>query len=451
MIILAPNLSIRNIQTRPTRDSIAKVRTNTSENFDLTVKIRSVGNHRHTLQLDSQLNEDNTLKITFHAENDEKQLYEITFRIQPSRRLKSRGWKPLKVEGGQGFSAYRIYTIHPDGLIEDSVIIYQKPDTANFLSHILDDTPLGAITLPGTHESCSLYGYPISQCQQPATTIEQQLLDGIRFLDVRLRVVGDELLMYHGPRSQRSSMSKLLEVIHKFLEEHPSEFIILSIKQETPPWHPKFSFTLYQSFKPFLNKWFLEERIPKIGEVRGKGLLLTRINKFDKGHEEEQIRNGQWKEGFGIHPFIWPDSRKEGFDWDCAGTKFRTQDWYRVHTFLEIPEKFDTITNHLLPAVRQPTSSIISDPTFTLSFLSASYFPLSLPTIIAKGFGFPSWGLGIEGINSRMMKWLLDKYLKGEKVNACLLIDFYRQYGGNDIDNGLAELLIQMNFTGNNA
>lgn len=35
---------------------------------------------------------------------------------------------------------------------------------------------------------------PISQCQQPSTPIERQLLDGVRFLDVRLRVVGDELL-----------------------------------------------------------------------------------------------------------------------------------------------------------------------------------------------------------------------------------------------------------------
>jgi 1-phosphatidylinositol phosphodiesterase len=35
---------------------------------------------------------------------------------------------------------------------------------------------------------------PISQCQQPSTPIAQQLLDGIRYLDVRLRVVGDELL-----------------------------------------------------------------------------------------------------------------------------------------------------------------------------------------------------------------------------------------------------------------
>ena len=35
---------------------------------------------------------------------------------------------------------------------------------------------------------------PISQCQEIATPIARQLLDGVRYLDVRLRVVKDELL-----------------------------------------------------------------------------------------------------------------------------------------------------------------------------------------------------------------------------------------------------------------
>lgn len=35
---------------------------------------------------------------------------------------------------------------------------------------------------------------PWAQCQQPATTITQQLKDGVRFLDLRMRVVDGELL-----------------------------------------------------------------------------------------------------------------------------------------------------------------------------------------------------------------------------------------------------------------
>ncbi|WWC66582.1 uncharacterized protein I206_100485 [Kwoniella pini CBS 10737] len=373
-----------------------------------------------------------SINLHFHSRYNEKQSYRILLPVLASRSSRQRGWKQLHIEGSGGYSAYRLYTTQSDGSNRDSIIILERPDTANFLSRIPDVTPLGEITLPGTHESCAMYGYPISQCQQPATPIEQQLLDGIRFLDVRLRVVGEELLMYHGPRPQRSTLSILLQVLHNFLETHPTETLILSIKQETPPWHPDFSTILYKAFQPFLDKWFLEERIPTLGEVRGKGLLLTRFDKDKDGDES-------WQKGMGIHPYTWPDSRKEGFEWNCEGTAFRIQDWYRVHTFLEIPEKFDAITTHLIPTLE----ILPRQRTFTLSYLSASYFPLSLPTIIAKGFGWPSWGLGVEGINSRMFGWLLERLLKGEKVRACFAIDFYGQCAGNA---GLAELLVQMNF-----
>ena len=126
--------------------------------------------------------------------------------------------------------------------------------------------------------------------------------------------------VYHGPRPQRSNLTNLLSVLHTFLSNHPTEFIILSIKEESPPVHPMFSAIVYKAFQPFLERyWFLEERIPTLGEVRGKGMLLTR---FENGDQE-----GEWKEGMGIHPTTWPDSRKEGFEWWCAKTKFRTQDW----------------------------------------------------------------------------------------------------------------------------
>jgi len=124
--------------------------------------------------------------------------------------------------------------------------------------------------------------------------------------------------VYHGPRSQRSNLIDLLSVIHEFLPSHPSETLILSIKEESPPFHPHFSSLLYTAFLPHLKHWFLEERIPTLGEVRGKGMLLTR---FDREGEKD------WIEGMGIHPYTWPDSKKEGFEWWCDTTRVRTQDW----------------------------------------------------------------------------------------------------------------------------
>ncbi|OCF38558.1 hypothetical protein I317_07668 [Kwoniella heveanensis CBS 569] len=393
----------------------------------------------------------------------------VEFTLGVGKKLGRVGWERLEVYEGGGsetdrrgktgrsaaFSAYRL--IDPKvGLSEDdhhsrqTILIFAQQDTANFLSRLPDGTPLGGLTLPGTHESCALYGYPISQCQQPSTPILQQLRDGIRFLDVRLRVVGGELLMYHGPRPQRSTLTILLSAIHDFLSTHPGETLILCIKQETPPWHPHFSSLLYKAFKPFLDRWFLEERIPTLGEVRGKGILLSR---FDRSADAEK-GDWEWEEGMGIHPSRWPDSREEGFEWDCAGTTVRTQDWYRVHTFLQIPEKLEAIITHLDPTIMPSSSTSDNDANtpFTLSYTSASYFPLSLPTIIAKGFGYPSWNFGVEGINIRFCRYLLGLIRDGKRIRATVAMDFYRQSNGGGLSvgdgNDLADLLVLMNVVG---
>ena len=85
--------------------------------------------------------------------------------------------------------------------------------------------------------------------------------------------------------------------------------------------------------------------------------------------------NNVWKDGLGIHPSTWPDSRKEGFSWQCGETLFRIQDWYRVPTFLQIPEKFQVVSESTSSALtihptlgepsegtRMPASKLILNP-----------------------------------------------------------------------------------------
>ena len=93
---------------------------------------------------------------------------------------------------------------------------------------------------------------------------------------------------------------------------------------------------------------------------------------------------------------------------------------------------------HLLPTMEEEGEK--AQPTFTLDYASASTFPLALPTTLAKGFGWPRWGMGIEGINSRLTRWFLTQLSEGRRVRACLLLDFYRD--GWD----LAGLVLAMNM-----
>lgn len=67
--------------------------------------------------------------------------------------------------------------------------------------------------------------------------------------------------------------------------------------------------------------WFFENRIPTLGEVRGKVVMFSRFGGNGDGWEGAL-------EGMGIHPSDWPDSEKAGFTWQCKDTLVRTHDWF---------------------------------------------------------------------------------------------------------------------------
>ncbi|TBU26041.1 PLC-like phosphodiesterase [Dichomitus squalens] len=340
--------------------------------------------------------------------------------------------------------------------------VFPRRNLASFLSEMPDSLPLSSLLLPGTHDTMAFYGWPISQCQSLSTPLDVQLHSGIRVLDVRLSVVDGRLLAYHGIYPQRSSFQDILRAVHDFLASPLSsrETIVMSIKQEdfarTPL--PYFSQCVHDEIMGGpggRDMWFLENRIPRMGEVRGKVVMLSRFGGDGTGWE-----NGL--EGLGIHPTAWPDSERNGFTWTLKGTLVRTHDWYSIPSFLSIPEKAQLSTEILvLPPGEQPF------PILNISFFSASSVPLAFPPTIAKGFGWPNWGFGVEGVNGRVGRWLVDKLSgdqvhnrrteKGEPLNLAglgggdvrirgwTLMDFYREP-----EDGVVPLLIECNFRGRN-
>ncbi|KAL7283011.1 hypothetical protein ACG7TL_002435 [Trametes sanguinea] len=275
-----------------------------------------------------------------------------------------------------------------------------------------DSLPLSALVLPGTHDTMAFYGWPISQCQSPYTPLQDQLHSGIRVLDVRLAVVDGRLISYHGIFPQRTPFQTILEIVHAFLTAPQTnrETLVMSIKQEdfTKTPLPLFSRLVHDEIMNGpggRDMWFLENRIPKLGEVRGRVIMLSRF-----GGDGSEWEGGL--EGLGIHPTAWPDSEKEGFTWTLKGTLVRTHDWYSIPSFLQIPEKVELATQILLPPPNNPPF-----PVLNITFFSAASVPLALPPLVAKGFGWPKWGLGIEGVNGRVGAWLLDQ-LSGDGGQA---------------------------------
>ncbi|PCH38410.1 PLC-like phosphodiesterase [Wolfiporia cocos MD-104 SS10] len=325
-----------------------------------------------------------------------------------------------------------------------------------------DSVPLSSLLLPGTHDTMAFYGWPISQCQSLATPLAVQLQSGIRVIDIRLAVVQSRLIAYHGIYPQRASFQDILSTLHTFLTTPATcrETIVMSIKQEdyekTSP--VLFSELVHQEIlrgPGGRDMWFLGNRVPRLGEVRGKVVMFSRFGGDGAGWEGGL-------EGMGMHPTIWPDSRKSGFTWQCKDTLVRTQDWYNIPSFLSIPEKTDLAAEILLPPADSPPF-----PTLAISYFSASSVPLAFPPTVARGFGWPRFGLGVEGVNGRLGSWLLRQFsgqtpaFEDEKlasrrhtvlgnitsevrIRGWTLLDFYR----DPEDSGIMPLLVECNYRG---
>ncbi|KAF8531624.1 PLC-like phosphodiesterase [Gautieria morchelliformis] len=283
---------------------------------------------------------------------------------------------------------------------------------------------LSSLMLPG---SVAFFGWPISQCQVPTTPLAVQFSSGIRVLDIRLSVINGVLISYHGISPQKLPFLDIVEAVHTFLTtpEGKNETIIMSVKQEDRA-SLLFSQLVHSAVyngSGGRNMWFLENRIPTLGEVRGKVVLFSRFGGNGEGWEGGL-------EGLGIHPSTWPDSKKEGFEWWLKGTN--------IPSFLELPEKASLASQILV----QPNPAPLF-PVLSITFLSASSFPLAPPPLVAGGFGWPSWNLGVEGVNSRVGKWVLGHLSGAEtRLRGWCMMDYFT----DPVELGLVSLLVECNY-----
>lgn len=168
--------------------------------------------------------------------------------------------------------------------------------STTWMANLDDNLSLNQINIPGTHDSATQFvqlAY-FSKCQ--TKSIAQQLEMGYRYLDIRLafdnKNVSDgespKLKFMHGfvnckHGNKRSApilyLDEVLQDCYAFLEENPTETIIFVAKKD----HGDETIREFQqkldSFI-FVNndKWFTENRIPTLGEVRGKIVLARRYD-----------------------------------------------------------------------------------------------------------------------------------------------------------------------------
>lgn len=166
----------------------------------------------------------------------------------------------------------------------------------NWMAEIDGEKFINEFSIPGSHDSCALYEplRELAQCQ--SHTITDQLNMGVRYLDIRANVVKGDLAISHGPIFQGITFDKVISQCCDFLGKNPSETIIISLKHELVSRDKKneFNSIFLKKLEAHKEIWFIENRLPKLSEVRGKLILLSRVKGLGIGIDasENWIHNG---------------------------------------------------------------------------------------------------------------------------------------------------------------
>ena len=157
---------------------------------------------------------------------------------------------------------------------------------STWMSHLDSKKPISLVSIPATHDAGTALGrYGWSRCQ--ILTIPAQLKVGVRGFDIRLRLVEDSFKIYHGSEFQRLEFITVMNAFQEFLNKHPSEFLVMRVREETKAYRPKKSFESSfgemmraNGFDKLLYKAKSRTEIPKIGDVRGKIVVIDNYGKL---------------------------------------------------------------------------------------------------------------------------------------------------------------------------
>ena len=311
-----------------------------------------------------------TLRLTFETEGEKHRL--DTLQPVPSSTVLT----PLSQNPRFNYTA-----IHLPGHSHLTLISTAK--LPSWMANLKDETPLSALSIPGTHNSPACHrALPSVRCQ--ATSPPEQLENGVRFFDIRVQPEApqdptrDGLVLVHSvfPISLTGNkfFRDLVNEIFAFLDRNPSETVIISVKREGTgsATDAQLGRILRDHYAGDVNRWFTAPRIPTLGEARTKIVLLRRFGL------EEGLKQEWGGAGWCIEADPWADNTPNS---TCPSGDICVQDFYEVLESENIEKKIKYCQDHLERAAQcvytlqgaDGQSSETKLP-FYINFLAASNF-----------------------------------------------------------------------------
>lgn len=265
----------------------------------------------------------------------------------------------------------------------------------SWMKNLPDSRSLLDLSLPGTHESCALNnGFSVMYAKCQNWSLSDQYLHGIRYVDIRGEATNDHTLkISHGAVSQPYDFTKVLRDTVNFLKVHPTETILMQMKQESSEWEPADYANLVSTylnqpeFQPYI---LLSTGDLSLGNARGKILLVNRFYNSP---------------AYGINVRDWPDDTSFSRN---SGVPYNVEDHYQVcnaSTEYARDKKMAFINEFF-------STFAFNKGQLNICFCSAVCIPLVSP----EGFAY-----GNNGINERTARQHL---IPKRGWNGAVLFDF---------------------------
>ena len=215
---------------------------------------------------------------------------------------------------------------------------------ASWMQEIPDSVNLTSLSIPGTHDTMTYaIGRNDLQCQN--WNLSAQLDAGVRYFDIRARLRDDDLHIFHADGYTGFSYADVLVDMFAFLDAHPSEALVMRLKEEGPPVGKNNSRSFEDAFnaarlsdaatapgaKKHLALYDRKGPIPTIGNLRSKIFLL---------------QNFKASPAYGL---AWEgDQMFLEDDWIVPDVAHLPDKWHSIRTYLEDVERDPPFVNNKL-------------------------------------------------------------------------------------------------------
>ncbi len=179
------------------------------------------------------------------------------------------------------FTTGQVFAAGTTGFSDDNTT---DADKSNWMGYISDTQTLSQLSIPGTHDSLAFHGNTLFDkrvVQTQSVPLNMQLTAGIRYLDIRVKRTGSSFDIYHGSVYQQASFDDTMNTVTNFLKNHPSETILMRVKEETDAESGSQSFeTIFTNYWNKYSNYLVKptSNNPKLGDVRGKIIILQNFD-----------------------------------------------------------------------------------------------------------------------------------------------------------------------------